>query len=108
MPDNNIFNLVDQLSMHLKQDLKISEYHIEEAVDLPVSELTTTSLEAYESYIRGSPESLMFQDWDSNLYHLNKAIQADSTYAVAYLNMYQLLLMTNQPESSGPWASCTG
>lgn len=99
--DNNIYGLVDQLSVQLKRDLEIPDYHIEEAVDLPVSELTTSSMEAYESYIRGSIESLLFQDWNSNLNHLNQAIQSDSTYAVAYLNMYQLLVHTNQSDKAG-------
>lgn len=96
--DENVFNLVDQLTVQLKHDLQIPDYHIEETNDLPVSEITSSSLSAYESYSKGSNAFIIHQDWDGSMYHVNEAIKADTTFALAYLGMYQLYLMNNQTE----------
>lgn len=98
--DENVFNLVDQLTVQLKHDLQIPEYHIEEADDLPVSEITTASLVAYESYSKGFSAFIIHQDWLASIQHVNEAIKADSTFALAYLNLYQLYLLNSQTEQA--------
>jgi len=100
LSEENIFVLVDQLTLQLKHDLRIPDYHIEEADDLPVAEISTTYLEAYKSYVEGSIEFALHQDLAANMLHLNEAIKVDSTFAIAYLNMYQLYLQTGKTEES--------
>ncbi|MEA3479272.1 MAG: tetratricopeptide repeat protein [Bacteroidota bacterium] len=100
LSDENVFNLVDQLTVHLKHDLQIPDYHIEETNDLPVSEITSASLVAYESYSKGSSAFIIHQDWVSSMQHVNEAIKADSTFALAYLSLYQLYLLNNQTEQA--------
>ncbi len=100
--NQDIFDLVDQLSVQLKYDLAIPDYHIEQVEDLPVSEMSTKSLPAYERYISGLKEFVFSQNWNKALDDLNQSVQADSTFALAYFDLYQLYLMTGQSEN-GAW-----
>jgi len=100
LADENVFRLVDQLTVQVKQDLQIPEYHIEETDDLPVSEITSASLAAYESYSKGSTIYIIDQEWETSMHYMNEAIRADSTFALAYLSMYQLYLLNNQTEQA--------
>lgn len=94
--DQSIFNLVDQISVKLKHDLDIPDYHIEEADDLPVYEISTKSFEAYKWYIIGANEITFNQDWNQGINYLSQSVQVDSTFAIAYLELYYLHLVTNQ------------
>ncbi len=98
--NHNIFDLVDQLTVQLKYDLEIPDYHIEEAEDLPVSEILTRSLTAYKWYIAGHIEVLFNQDLNKALNDLNQSVQEDSTFSMAYFYLYHLYLLTNQSENA--------
>lgn len=100
LANEDVFDLVDQLTVQVKNDLQIPKYHIEETDDLPVSEITSVSLAAYESYTKGSIAFIFHQDWEGSIKHVNEAIEADTTFALAYLGMYQLYLMNSQTEQA--------
>ncbi|MBI1804708.1 MAG: protein kinase [Ignavibacteriae bacterium] len=79
---SSIFALVDSLAQIVKDDLRISPGSSSETKSL--SEVTTTSAEAYRSYLAG----LELQNklyWSEGEAALKKAIQLDSTFALAYL-----------------------
>jgi len=94
----NVMQLVDQISVLLKNDLKVPDYHMEEATDLPVAELTTGSLSALRWYVKGSNEATFRKDWNRTIAYLEQAIQEDPTFALAYYDLYQVYLVTNQSE----------
>lgn len=96
----NVFDLADQLSIQLKYDLEIPDYHIEEVEDLPISEMTTKSLPAYKWYISGFNEIVFSQNWNKALDDLNKSVQEDSTFSLTYFGLYQLYILTGQSEKA--------
>lgn len=92
----NVMNLADQLTAQIKMDLEVPAYHLDEVQDLPVSEISTSSLSAYRWYTLGSNEATFHKNWDRTIYLFNKAIQEDPTFALAYYDLYNVYLMTNQ------------
>ena len=98
--NENIFELVDQLSAQLKYDLEIPDYHIEEVEDLPVSEISTKSLTALKWYITGGNEIRFNKDWNKSLSLFNQSVIEDSTFLLAYYGLYQVYTFTNQIEKT--------
>lgn len=102
LTNHNVFDLVDQLSVQVKYDLEIPEYHLEDVDDLPVSEISTKSLTAYKWYITGMYEIICNKNWNKALNDLNQSVQEDSTFAIAYYGLYKLYFFANQSEN-GAW-----
>jgi tetratricopeptide (TPR) repeat protein/tRNA A-37 threonylcarbamoyl transferase component Bud32 len=80
-----IFSLVDKLTVEIKKDLSLPAKALKEP-DRPVAEVTTESPEAYRYYLEG-------MDYKAKLYHaeaeesFRKAVELDSTFAMAYLTL---------------------
>ena len=79
---NDLFTLLDTISLDIRWDLGITEEIINSFSDLPFSQYTTTDIEAYrhfingiDSYLEGSPSGMV-----ANYY---RAIDQDSTFALA-------------------------
>ena len=99
--EQDVFDLVDQLSVQLKKDLEIPEYHIEQTTDLPVAEIATRSLEAYKWYILGAGEAFFHQDFNKAIQQIRKAVSIDSTFSLAQFALYQMYLFSNQSTKGG-------
>ena len=85
----DILDLVDRITVELKDDLEISPRDGIE--DLPVSEYFSTNPAAVEEYARGSIE------------HLSRAVDADPTFARAQHRLAMVLQNNNRgQESLGP------
>jgi len=82
----DIFKLIDDLSVRLKEDLEIPKSHIEEANDLPVARLYTLgfNLMAFET------------NWSNAQHHFEKSIREDPTFALAHNYLAAVYLWTNQ------------
>jgi eukaryotic-like serine/threonine-protein kinase len=99
-PEEKIFSLVDRLTVQLKQDLSLPSQAQKEETR-PVADVTTHSQEAYRYYLEGI-------DYGWKVYlkeaekSLKKALEYDSTFAMAYYWLAQLqtwgLTQTNQKE----------
>jgi tetratricopeptide (TPR) repeat protein len=76
----DFFSLIDDISSQVRRDLGIQEIILDATVDLPISDLLTDHLGAYEHYIRGKYWYLFMEDAYS---HLNKAIELDTIFALA-------------------------
>ena len=98
----DIFELVDEIVVQLKHDLEIPDYHINEAEDLPISEISTNSITAYKMYNAATNEISFNQDWNKALDYLKQSIREDSTLALAYIELFYGYLYTNQVEK-GAW-----
>lgn len=80
--DDDIFILVDRLTVEIKKDIALPEAAYKEP-DRMVAEITTTSPEAYQHYLEGVRFYYMLY-YDSALGAFEKAIVFDSTFAMAY------------------------
>lgn len=92
------FRLVDEMSVRLKYDLKIPGGHIEEAKDLPVSEMLTKSRDAYRDYIEGMNLVVFNRDWPKAQQSLERAVEKDSTFAVVYSHLQWIYALTSQEQ----------
>ena len=93
----SIFKAIDLLSEQLKHDFGIPHRHIEETRDMPVSELTTESLEALRHFIEAL-NAKEEQDWYRSIELLEQSVQADSTFPQAYFELQELYAFSNESE----------
>ena len=94
---SDIFIIIDEISVQIKYDLGIPSAHIENSIDLPVSEITTSSLKAFEYWARGL-HNFMGEKYDVGVAFLEKAVGEDEAFAMAYLSLQGFYVMTNQGE----------
>jgi serine/threonine protein kinase/tetratricopeptide (TPR) repeat protein len=82
---DDIFNMVDELTELIRNRLGITK---SSDVDKPVKimDVTTNSYEAYTYFVRGRDEADKLY-WDDARKFLERAIQIDSTFAMAYLEL---------------------
>lgn len=95
----NPFELVDQLSEQLRRDLGVPEYRLEESPDLPVAELLTSSLSAFED------ASLAFHmaagnEMAGSAPLLKSAVEADPTFSLAQAQLAATYLLSNQQDEA--------
>jgi serine/threonine protein kinase/Tfp pilus assembly protein PilF len=76
---------IDKLSQDVAQAIGLTEKKME-ANQKKVAEVTTSSMEAYNCYIRGL-EELGRWHWDVARRYLEKAVQLDPEFAAAYLDL---------------------
>jgi len=96
----DIFQLTDEVSLQLKHDLEIPSHHIEEVKDLPVSELMTHSVPALRAYMEGLKESMLNNDFQSAIEHLEQSIQEDEQFAPAHIHLFAVFANSNETEKS--------
>jgi serine/threonine-protein kinase len=84
-PADSVLSVVDRLSLALLRDVWRSK---EPIPNLRLASLTTDSLEALRAYLEG--ERLYRRlDWDSALVAYTRAVETDSTFALAHLRRAQ-------------------
>jgi len=81
----SIFDQIDVLSEEIAKGIGLTSMDIESA-KLRISDVTTSSMEAYENYIRGQGEFGLL-NWDKAIPHYKRAVELDSTFASAYLGL---------------------
>jgi tetratricopeptide (TPR) repeat protein/predicted Ser/Thr protein kinase len=80
---DDLFAVVDRLSSAIRDDLSLPAGAAREA-DRQVAEVTTHSAEAYRHYLEGTDAYHRF-DIEAGVEHLSRAIEHDSTFAMAHL-----------------------
>lgn len=80
--DSILETQIDELSKDISRGVGISERKIE-ATQQPIAEVTTTSMDAYNYFIKGR-ECQEKHYYDDARRFLEKAVQLDSTFAIAY------------------------
>jgi serine/threonine protein kinase/Tfp pilus assembly protein PilF len=86
--DSILETQIDALSREVSQGIGIPEKKIEEA-QIKVEDITTNSIEAYNYFLRGSEDYEKFY-FDSARQFLEKAVEIDPTFAMAYLYLAQI------------------
>ena len=84
----DIFTLVDNMTVWIKNALGIPETHMESTVDLPVAEITSASIPALKYLYHGLDEYLLEENREEGLTLIREALEADSTFAYAYRILY--------------------
>jgi serine/threonine protein kinase/tetratricopeptide (TPR) repeat protein len=74
---------IDELTKEISQGVGLSKRKVE-SEQLHVAEVTTTSMDAYNYFLRGREEFEKFDDLEAAKF-LEKAVGLDSTFAMAYL-----------------------
>jgi len=83
--ENDIFSIVDKLTIEIRKDLSLpAEAELEP--DLAVADVTTHSPDAYRHYLIGM-ENLSKHYWSEAENNFIKAIEYDSTFAIAYYEL---------------------
>lgn len=90
----DVFSVVDELSTRIKEQLGLTGSEVY-AGDVPVSEATTSSTEAYREYLKGM-DYYHAIDWEDAHKHFDRAIELDSTFALAYLRKGVAYFSDNQ------------
>jgi tetratricopeptide (TPR) repeat protein/TolB-like protein len=86
-PADSVLAVVDRLSVALLRDIWRSK---EPIPHLRLASLTTDSIEALRSYLQGERYYRRL-DWDSALAAYTRAVEVDSTFALAHLRRAQAL-----------------
>ena len=91
------FELADQMSDQLKRDLGLPTLQIEEAQDLPASEILTQSVSALRQYALGL-KAFLASDIDAAQRWLAGAVEEDPSFAWAQASLATSYYLLNQPE----------
>jgi len=92
--------LIDQASEQLRRDLEIPSAHIENTPDLPVQEITTTSLAAFQAYAEGCDAVYVQNDLARGIERLEAATAEDPTFALAHVIQSYGYAMSGQYQKS--------
>jgi tetratricopeptide (TPR) repeat protein len=84
----------------MKESLDLPKMHIENAVDLPISEILTGSVSSLQHMYAGFNEYIFKENRDEGLGLIEKAVREDTTFAYAYIHLYVFYLYNNQTEES--------
>ncbi|MBN1273028.1 MAG: protein kinase [Candidatus Aminicenantes bacterium] len=79
----SIFSMVDQLTIKIKQDLKLTNQQISDDRDMGVKTITTSSSEAYRYYREGR-DLFLRDDYRESIPLLERAVEIDPNFALAY------------------------
>ena len=93
----DVFKLVDDMSLTLKNELKIPLRHIEKTKDLPVAEMGTDSMAALEFFIKGL-HAKSNQDWNVSIEYLEQSVSEDNTFVFAHFELQELYAYANRSE----------
>jgi serine/threonine protein kinase/Tfp pilus assembly protein PilF len=97
-PDSLLNKQIDELSRQIARSIGLSERRIE-AAKMQVRDVTTSSTEAYNYYLRGREEFTNF-DWDGARQSFERAVELDPTFASAYLSLSRAQFVLNNARDS--------
>jgi tetratricopeptide (TPR) repeat protein len=87
--DESVFDLIDRLTVKVKNDLVLPESAFAE-IDPPVADVTTHSTEAYRAYLDGLDLYFKYYNREAGEKFL-EAVEHDSTFAMAYYYLAYLV-----------------
>lgn len=85
LKNSQLLDLIDELSLQLRQDLDIPQQHLSTTTDLPLSELTTQQFAALQAFIESIKSIRVDNDYVVAQQQLITATTIDSTFAFAQL-----------------------
>ena len=98
--ERDVFALIDRISADLRTDLGTPSSA--ESRDLPVAEVMTSSLPAFRHYMSGVIAAETGADWAQATAQVQRAVEIDATFAVAWLTLHNLLVLSGGPDAMAP------
>jgi tetratricopeptide (TPR) repeat protein len=89
---------IGELSKEISRGVGLSEQKIEPS-QLRIADMTTSSMEAYNYFLQGREAYEKFY-YDQAWEYLEKAVELDPEFAVAYLYLFQALSVLEMPRES--------
>ncbi len=99
LKNTDVFQIVDNLSIWIKESIEIPATHITETEDLPVVEILTGSIQALENFVYANKESIS-NNWNKAISYLEKAIDEDPEFALAYATITMYYFNISQIENA--------
>jgi tetratricopeptide (TPR) repeat protein/predicted Ser/Thr protein kinase len=96
----DIFTIVDEMSVQLRRDLGVPDYHIEGNPDLPVADMFSASLEAQELYVNAVNAQWQDNDYERAVELAVRAVQIDPGFTAAHWLLYGLHIALNHGEEA--------
>lgn len=97
---SDLFGLVDSITVQLKRDLEVPTRHIEEATDLPVSEILTASPAAYRHFVVGQRAAHVENDWEAAARNWENAVAEDPRFAFGHWSLFAAYTQQNESEKA--------
>jgi class 3 adenylate cyclase/tetratricopeptide (TPR) repeat protein len=99
----NIFNLVDELTLQVKKDLKMPDTYIESVEDLPVSSILTSNLSAYKDFTLGIESAGYKNDFEGSIAHFRNSLEKEPDFIMSTLNLAVVYMLTNQMKQASEY-----
>jgi TolB-like protein len=93
---DDLYALIDSITVQLKRDLEIPSQHLDDTQDLPARDILTESEAAYRAFVDGYWALAVDRDWQTAGQHIEAAVAEDPTFAYGQLVLYQVSLMGNR------------
>ncbi len=90
------FDLIDQISAEVREDLGIPTRRLAETTDLSLDELLTESESAFREYVAAFRALAVDLDYASASTHIALAVEEDSTFALAHWLKYAVATRTGE------------
>jgi tetratricopeptide (TPR) repeat protein len=81
----NLFDLVDAVSIQVRRDIGLSDGHIENTPDAPVADLLTSSEEALKAFSQALTARTFRLDHETAVAQFESAVATDPTFAWAHI-----------------------
>ena len=94
----DLMDLVDEVSLALRDDLGVPSRYIEESTDLPVGEIFTSLDGAIEAYGRAQAAVLVDDDYPRADSLFRIAVEEDPGFAVAHMALYGVAVFEGRPD----------
>ena len=91
----DVFTIVDEITVKVKEDMGIPMAHIEDVVDLSIADIFTNSTISLEHFTLANKE-LIFGNWEKATEHYEAAIEEDPGFAIGYVSLANTCINTNQ------------
>lgn len=95
-----VFELVDEASTAIREDLDLPAVHLENEQDLPVADLLSTDLEAYRGFVEGTMALAHANDWTGAAAPIGRAVELDPGFALAHFMLYAALMNTGDVDGA--------
>jgi len=95
---DDVFALADSLAVFIKKALKLPSHKNPGIVDLPVRDMYTSSLDAARLATLAGVKLFARNDYVGAQKLLEKAVETDPSFTLAYLQLSELYAMNNQTE----------
>ena len=95
---NDYFQLIDDLAEDFRNNIGVPNLHIDEIENLPITDITTQSHEAYKQYIKATVQVEHENDYETAYKLLLDATTKDPTFSLANFSLYWICFLSNNEE----------